>query len=154
MLKYDFTFSTVGLYHHLSQSANDPKSALSWCFLIIAMMPPVSISLGLMPILHILKGELFPTEIRAVSAGIVNVTNHIPLLINMVVFPIITSANLMHVAMYVFAGFSLAMGVWGVITIKETDDMSLVEVEKMYEETGNRGCKELTALQSKSYGTV
>ena len=65
-----------------------------------------------------LTGELFPTEIRAVSAGVVNVTNHIPVVINMVTFPIITSAGLLHVAMYVYGGFALLMALWGLITIK------------------------------------
>ena len=65
-----------------------------------------------------LKGELFPTEIRAVSAGIVNVTNHIPVVINMLTFPIITSAGLLHIAMYVYGAFAFLMAVWGIMTIK------------------------------------
>ena len=65
-----------------------------------------------------LKGELFPTEIRAVSAGIVNVTNHIPVVINMLTFPMITSAGLLHIAMYVYGGFAFLMAVWGIMTIK------------------------------------
>ena len=65
-----------------------------------------------------LKGELFPTEIRAVSAGIVNVTNHIPVVINMLTFPMITSAGLLHIAMYVYGAFAFLMAVWGIMTIK------------------------------------
>ena len=65
-----------------------------------------------------LQGELFPTEIRAVSAGIVNVTNHIPVVINMLTFPIITSAGLLHIAMYVYGAFAFLMAVWGIMTIK------------------------------------
>ena len=114
------------------------------------MLPPACISLGLNSILHILKGELFPTEIRAVSAGIVSVTSHIPVVINMVAFPIVTSAGLLHIAMYVYASFSLFMAMWAVITIKDTDGMSLVEVEELYKKEG-RGWKKFTVWQSRSY---
>ena len=143
------TFSTVGLYHHIGQHTTD-TSALSWCILIISMVPPACISLGLNSILHILKGELFPTEIRAVSAGIVSVTSHIPVVINMVTFPVITSAGLLHLAMYVYSSFCLFMAMWAIITIKNTDDMSLVEVEELYKKE-RRGWKKFAVWQSRSY---
>ena len=77
-----------------------------------------------------MKGELFPTEIRAVSAGIVNVTNHIPVVINMVTFPIITSAGLLHIAMYVYGGFAFLMGAWGLITIKVRNIVNIKLVQE------------------------
>ena len=97
------------------------------------MIPPVCISLGLMPVLHIIKGEIFPTEIRTLAVGIVMATNHIPLIINMVVFPMATSGGLFHIACYVYSVCALFMAVWAMITIKETDGLSLVEVEELYE---------------------
>ena len=86
-----------------------------------------------MPVLHIIKGEIFPTEIRTLAVGIVMATNHIPLIINMVVFPMATSGGFFHIACYVFAVCTLFMAFWAMITIKETDGMSLVEVEELYE---------------------
>ena len=97
------------------------------------MIPPGCISLGLMPILHIIKGEIFPTEIRTLAVGIAMAINHIPLIINMVVFPMATSSGLFHIACYVYSICALFMAVWAIITMKETDDMSLVEVEELYE---------------------
>ena len=44
-----------------------------------------------------------------------------------------TSGGFFHIACYVFAVWTLFMGFWAMITIKETDDMSLVEVEELYE---------------------
>ena len=94
-----------------------------------------------MPVLHIIKGEIFPTEIRTVSVGIVMATNHIPLIINMLVFPMATSSGLFHIICYVYASFTLIMGVWAMITIKETDGMSLVEVEELYGKAHKNGEK-------------
>ena len=97
------------------------------------MIPLVCISLGLIPVLHIIKGEIFPTEVRTVSVGLVMATNHIPLIINMVIFPMATSNGLLHIASYVYSIFTLFMAIWAKMTIKETDGMSLVEVEELYD---------------------
>ena len=102
-----------------------------------------------MPVLHIIKGEIFPTEIRTVSVGIVMATNHIPLIINMLIFPMATSSGLFHIACYVYSSFTLFMAVWAITTIKETDGMSLVEVEELYDKCHKDG-ENMPLLQTKT----
>ena len=150
-VKINIYLSTVGLHYHFEHLVSDItlKTNLQWCFLIISMIPPVCISLGLMPVLHIIKGEIFPTEIRTVSVGIVMATNHIPLIINMLVFPMATSSGLFHIACYVYSSFTLFMAVWAIITIKETDGMSLVEVEELYDKCHKDG-ENMPLLQTKT----
>ena len=122
---------------------------MQWSILIISMLPPVCMVLGILPVLHIIKGEIFPTEIRTISVGIVMGIQRIALVINMVIFPMATSSGLFHIICYVYASFTLVMGVWAMITIKETDGMSLVEVEELYGKA-HKNREKIPLLQEKN----
>ena len=95
-------------------------------------MPPACISIGLLPVLNILTGELFPTEIRNISVGIVKAVTYVAVYANMMAYPMVSSANAFRELMFGYGAIAAFMAVWAIMTVKETDNMSLVEIEKLF----------------------
>ena len=63
----------VGICSKLKDAADGTpfKTAVDFLYLIIALIPPACESLGILPIQNILLAELFPTDIRSISVGVV-----------------------------------------------------------------------------------
>ena len=109
------------------------ETAFYWLSLIIATIPPACIPIGLLPALNILTGELFPTEIRNISVGIVKAVTYVAAYINMTVYPLISSsADSFFELMLGYGAISAFMALWAIITVKDTDHLSLVEIERLY----------------------
>ena len=86
---------------------------------------------GLFPIIMVLCGELFPTEIRATSTGIVFAASYVALMGNYKLYPIAVDAFGFHYVMYFYAAITAIMTVWGLLTIENTDRLSLTEIQEM-----------------------
>ena len=88
-----------------------------------------------MPIINVLCGELFPTEIRATSNGIVYATSNVALMGNLKLYPIAVETFGFHYVVYFYAAITLAFTIWGLLTIKDTDQLSLTEIQEMHKKT-------------------
>ena len=99
--------------------------------LINPIIPQVCVAV-LIPVLNILAAELFPTEIRSISVGIVKALNNVASLVNMTIYPIVSGANAFQELMFGYGAVAIFMALWAIITVKETDNMSLMEIEKLY----------------------
>ena len=95
--------------------------------------------IGLIPTLNVLCGELFPTKIRATSNGIVMATTYISFMVNLKIYPIAVAAFAFHYVMYFYAAMMAFMVVWGGITIKYTDKLSLTEIQDMHKKNDECG---------------
>ena len=100
--------------------------------LFIALIPSASESLGIISVKNILLSELFPTDIRNTSVGIVEALAYVALYCNMMVYPIASGASAFFELMLGYAAISAFMTVWAIFTVKETDNMSLVEIENSF----------------------
>ena len=80
-------------------------------------------------------GELFPTEIRATAIGIVMAMGKITLVVNYKLFPMAVTSFGFHYVMYFYALITALMGAWGFLTIRETDELSLTEIQDMLNKT-------------------
>ena len=78
-----------------------------------------------------LIGELFPTEIRATSNGIVFALGQTALMANYKLYPIAMETFSFHYVVYLYAATTAAFTIWGVLTIKNTDGLSLTEIQEM-----------------------
>ena len=78
-----------------------------------------------------MKGELFPTDIRATAYGIVEAVGKLTLVANAKFFPIATASFGFHYVMYFFAIMMAIMVIWGFLTIKDTDRLSLTEIQDL-----------------------
>ena len=95
--------------------------------------------IGIHPILTLLRGELFPTEIRATASGIVMAASELVLMINLKLFPMAVAAFGFHYVVYFYAIITSLLAVWGFFTIKNTDQLSLTEIQDMHEKNEGSG---------------
>ena len=114
------------------------ESAIAWFSLIIAILPAACIPLGLKTVLNILLGELFPTDIRSISVGIVKAVGYVAGYANMMAYPMVSNANAFQELMFGYGALAAFMTMWAIITVKETDSMSLVEIEELYKGGQNK----------------
>ena len=125
---------TVGICNKLKDAAEENKlgARLDHLSLYIALIPLTCESLGILPIQNILLSELFPTDIRNISVGFVRAVAYLAIYCNMMVYPLASSANIFFELMLGYGAISAFMTVWAIITVKDTDSMSLVEIERSY----------------------
>ena len=79
-----------------------------------------------------LCGELFPTEIRATSNGIAFAASYTALMANYKLYPIAVATFGFHWVVYFYAAITAAFTLWGLLTISDTDKLSLTEIQNMY----------------------
>ena len=82
-----------------------------------------------------LCGELFPTEIRATSNGIVMATSYVVIMGNYKLYPIAVETFGFQFVVYFYASITATFTIWGLLTIKNTDRLSLTEIQDMHKET-------------------
>ena len=97
-------------------------------FIIITLCLPI-----ILGIILILIGELFPTDIRTVSIGTVRGMQYLALALATKLFPILSKWLHFYGLNYYYAAFALALTIWGMATIKDIDQLSLVEIEQIYD---------------------
>ena len=86
----------------------------------------------LLGIILVLLGELFPTDMRTVSIGTVNGLQYLVFAFATKVFPYLEEWFHFYGLNYYYAAFALALTLWGMVTIKDIDELSLVEIERIY----------------------
>ena len=84
--------------------------------------------IGIIPTLSFLRGESFPTEIRATACGYVVALGKIILVVNHKLFPIAITLFGFRNLVYFYALIMAKMVIWGCLTIKDTEHLSLSEI--------------------------
>ena len=102
---------------------------MDWLPLVIALIPSASETLGTISVMNILLPELFPTDIRSISVGIVEAMTNVAVYCSMMVYPIASGAGAFFELMLGYGIISAFMTVWAMLTVQDTDNMSLVEIE-------------------------
>ena len=138
----------MGIFSKLKDAADvSPfETTMDWLYLIVAVIPPACESLGVLPTLNILLAELFPTDIRNISAGVVRAVAYLAAYCNMMAYPMISSANAFFELMLGYGTICAFMAMWAITTVKDVDNMSLVEIENSYrkqkaDNTAEKGSK-------------
>ena len=76
-------------------------------------------------------GELFPTEIRATACGSVMAMGKAAAVVNYKLFPMALASFGFHQVLYFYAFITAFMAAWGFFTIKDTDHLSLTQIQDM-----------------------
>ena len=100
-------------------------------FAIICML--IAHALGCLPVVHVLSGESYPTDIRPLCVGIVHSIASALGAINIKTYPYQLEMLGFHGAFYIFAASNFAAVVWAAFTIPDNRGLSLVKVEQNYE---------------------
>ena len=124
----------MGICSKLKEAADESpfKTAMDWLPLVIALIPSAIESLGIISVQNILLSELFPTDIRNISVGVVGAAANIATYCSMMVYPIASGAGSFFELMLGYGAISTFMTVWAIFTVKDTDNMSLVEIENSF----------------------
>ena len=110
---------------------------MDWSYFVVALIPTASASLGIFPVLNIVVAEVFPTDIRSIAVGIVMAMSYLAAYCSMMTYPIVSGADAFHELMFAYGAISVFMTVWAIFTLKETDHLSLVEIERMFKGVRN-----------------
>ena len=104
--------------------------------------------IGITPTLHVLCGESFPTEISTTANGIIFALQYTAQMVNVKLFPTAVASVGFHSVVYFYAAVAFVLTTWELLTIKDTDKLSLTEIQSMYSGTGigNTENKEETPL--------
>ncbi len=129
-------FPSAGLYSDTSLRQS-LESALS---VNLYWVPLVGVSVVSMahgtggPVVQVLLNESFPTEVRAASVGTVTAVQFAIMVANIKAYPFLVADNALGVAgtMYLYAVMAAALVIWSALTVKDTENKSLVEVEEMF----------------------
>ena len=120
-------------------------------FIVVTACHPVVLG-----IILVLVGELFPTDIRTISIGIVNGVDYLVFAFATEAFPVLLEWLHFYGLNFYYAAFCLLMTLWGMMTIKDIDRLSLVEIEQIYNtkiEKSDRSSHESTS-KDLNYGTL
>ena len=124
----------MSIHSHLLQALSPTPEWLlnrGWVtllgFFIITACHPI-----LLGIILVLVGELFPTNIRTVSIGIVHGLQYLAFAFATKAFPYLEKLFQFYGLNYYYAAFAIVLTLWGMTTIKDIDRLSLVEIERMY----------------------
>ena len=149
---------SVSIHSHLLEAFSPTPEWLmnkGWVpllgFFIVTSCHPI-----LLGIILVLIGELFPTNIRTVSIGIVHGLQYLVLVFSTEAFTYLEEWLPSYGLNYYYAAVALALTIWGMGTIKDVESLSLVEIERIY---GNRmekseGSSNGTESKDPNYGSL
>ena len=120
-------------------------------FLIVTACHPV-----IMGVILVLVGELFPTDIRTISIGIAHGIEYLSFAFATEAFPVLLKCLKFYGLTFYYASFCLAMTIWGMVTIKDIDRLSLVEIERIYDTKMDEteGSSQVSKSTDPNYGSL
>ena len=89
-------------------------------------------SIAVNPILYLLVGESYPTEIRTFAVGITCALEYGMAAISIKLYPDMKYYMGLHLLCYFYAILGFCNGIWGYLTIKDNRSKSLTEIENSY----------------------
>ena len=105
----------------------------SWIPLITVVVPVLMRAIGIIPIIHSLMSEVFPTEIRTQSVGLVQSSHMISGVICLKFFPEMKNLMGLYGLFFFYGAIGITSCLWGLKTIPDNRGKSLIKVEEMYE---------------------
>ena len=134
-LSTSFSMVLIGIFVFLQEHYPnlDYVDTFSWIPLVSFVIAVVARSLGILPVLHSLLSEVFPTEIRTQSIGLVQAVNLASGTICIRYFPNMKSLMTFHGLFFFYGASGVVSCLWGMKTIPDNREKSLVKVEERYE---------------------
>lgn len=106
---------------------------LGWLPLAVIIIILISHALGCLPVVHVLTGELYPTDVRPLCVGITHSISSMFSVANVKTYPYQLDTLQFYGTFYLYAAANFAAMLWGLFTIPDNRGLSLVKVETNYE---------------------
>ena len=114
----------------------DPNSDVqmfNWVPMVMFVIALIVRGIAFLPIQHILLAELFPTEIRTLSVGIVQFFETGTGAIIVKMYPEMKASMEIYGMCYFFAGVGLLVTICAFCTIPDNRSKTLIAIEKSYD---------------------
>jgi hypothetical protein len=127
--------ASIGLYAYLKSHHPDLPylDDFGWIPLVMVITVVVMRAAGILPVMHVLSGELYPTDIRTQAIGVQMSVFLAFGAAGVKIFPDMLNTIGFHGSCIVYTTVTLAIAIWGAITIPDNRGISLVKVEEHYE---------------------
>ena len=137
-LSTSFSMALIGIFVFLQEhySSLAYLNTFSWIPLVSFMIAVIARSIGILPVLHSLLSEVFPTEIRTQSIGLVQAANLAMGTVCIKFFPEMKKIMTFHGLFFFYGASGIVSCLWGLKTIQDNREKSLIKVEEMYEKKG------------------
>ena len=88
---------------------------------------------GVNPTLSLLQSELYPTEVRSLAVGATYAADYAARAASAKLYPTLREAAGLPALTAGYAAVAVAMTLWGAVTMRSTDGLSLAETEAVYD---------------------
>ena len=123
--------SSIATFSFLSTSKHkDLLEGLGWLPLAFVTSAISAYAIGVYPVLQVLSGELYPTDIRSLAIGITLALARISETSSVLVYPYLVQSLNFYGAFYFYAGTASLVMVWGIMTIPDNRQLTLAKVEE------------------------
>ena len=123
--------SSIATFSFLSTSSHkDLLEGLGWLPVVFVTSAISAYAIGVYPVLQLLAGELFPTDIRSLAIGITLALARISETICVLVYPYLIQNLNFYGAFYFYAGTASLAIFWGILTIPDHRGLTLAKVEE------------------------
>ena len=112
--------------------------SLKWIPVICILVIYAAFAFGYGCIPYMLQGEILPPYARAVGSGLLGLISNFSMFITLKVGPTISESIGMDGIFYMFSGVAIANAIFAYCTVPETFNLSLEEIEKIYQSKDQR----------------
>ena len=125
----------IAIYFHLLIHAPEVTKNVTWIPMVMFILQFCVRSIAIMPVLYSLLGELFPTDIRTLSVGIIQSLEFGSAALIVKMYPDMKHVMGMYGICYLYASLGFCNSFWGYCTIPDNRSKSLIEIEEAYQST-------------------
>lgn len=128
-----YTFFDKVILFSYSIAPNSTVQMFNWVPMVMFIIAFCVRSIAFLPIQHVLLAELFPTEIRTLSVGIVQFfeTGSGAIIVKM--YPEMKASMGMYGICYFYTAVGLLVTIWAFCSIPDNRSKTLIEIEKSYD---------------------
>jgi hypothetical protein len=131
----------MATFSYLKTSGNDSlMDGLGWLPLVIVIACISSYAIGIYPVLDVLAGEVFPSDIRTLAIGVTQSLSKCVETVNVLVYPLLLETFHFYGTFFFYACTALVVVVWGFFTIPDNRGLSLAKVEEKFSSATLNNC--------------
>lgn len=129
----DISLATFSyLKSNLDEEENSYLDDFGWLPVVFVTTIVSAHSIGVYPVMQILMGELFPSDIRSLAIGLTLSAALCNSTVNILVYPFLIEHLHFYGTFYFYAATSIVTMSWGVFTIPDNRGLSLAKVEAKF----------------------
>jgi MFS family permease len=127
----DISLATFS-YLKTSNTSNENLEEFGWLPIVFVTCLISADAIGVYPILQILMGEIFPSDIRSLAIGITLSLGLCISTVNILIYPYLIEKLQFHGTFYLYTVIAFMTMLWGMFNIPDNRGLSLAKVEAKF----------------------